>query len=345
MQQSSHQRDFAHRLEKVSILVADSDKQIAAIVRDVLKGFGFKKILVVPDGGEALRLMKAQSVDLAISEWDLKQVDGISMLRYIRSASDIGFRYKPVIMLTARSEESDVLIARDAGVTEYVVKPFTARNLVDRIRLVIDHPRNFVWSSAFKGPDRRHKAAGAASSGQEKRGTPPKVVRKDSAQPMQGGQVRLVQADYELKEKIGTDVKLDQIFTEDRIEKAQETIRESADQFLVWFAEDIKSLQASHKMLLSGQNVQAMLQHLQDSAFSIKARAGTFGYDCASLISNSLYQFVRKHPGQCDAAHMTVVEKHLDSLNTILQHNISGLGGAVGQELLQKLKVLTQKYP
>lgn len=343
MLHEANKRDFAHRLERVSILVADSDKQIATIVRDVLKGFGFKKVFVAPDGAEALRVMKTQPIDLAISEWNLDQVDGISMLKYIRAANEIGFRYKPVIMLTARSEEADVLAARDAGVNEYVIKPFTARNLVDRIRLVIDYPKNFVWAPSFKGPDRRIKATGRIDG--DRRGLPPKIIHKDVSGYAGGEGVQMVQADYALKEKIGMDVKLDQIFTPERIGQAQEAIAQGADQFLVWFAEDIKKLQQCFRFLHEGVDVRAMLRDIQASAFSIKARAGTFGYDCASLVSNSLYQFVRKHPAECNSAHSMVISKHIESLSTILQHNINGLGGAVGQELLQKLKQLTQKYP
>jgi len=337
-------RDFAHRLDKIRILVADKDRELLYIVRDILHSFGFNRISTVTDGAEALRTMKKQHSDIAITEWEVGQIDGISMIRYLRKTPDNGFRYKPVIMLTGRSEEREVLTARDAGVTEYVVKPFTAKNLVHRIRLVVDQPRNFVWSPEFKGPDRRHD--GPLPKGVEQDRRKPEtqnIVRKEISQMMKEDQVRIIKADYDLKEKIGYDITLDQIFTEERIQAAQNVINESAKEFLNWFANDCKSLQSYYAGLRNGENSAQALAKMQDAAFSIKARAGTFGYDCASLVANSLYQFARKHP-ECIPDHLLVYEKHIESLQTILQNNISGLGGEIGKELLHKLNLLTKKF-
>lgn len=336
-------KDYAHRLNQVRVLLADSDREILYIIRDMLHGFGFRNISTVTDGAEALRAMKKQHFDLAITEWEVGQIDGVSMIRYLRTAPDAGFRYKPVIMLTGHSEEREVIAARDAGVSEYLVKPFTAKSLVQRIRLVVDQPRNFVWSPTFKGPDRRHVGEPPAGIEDRRIAETQNLVRKEIAQMMKEDQVRIIKAEYELKEKIGRDVSLDQIFTEERINAAQEVIFDGAKEFLNWFANDCKTLQAECRKLPQGENIAEVLGNIEDAAFSIKARAGTFGYDCASLVANSLHQFTRRHPNFA-SEHLLVYEKHTESLLTILQNNISGLGGEIGQELLHRLNQLTKKF-
>ena len=103
---------------------------------------------------EALRDWPA---DLAIVDFQMLPVDGVEFTRMVRNAPDSKNPYLPIIMMTGHSEKSRVVDARDAGVTEFVAKPLTAKAVLDRIQAVIYHPRPFVRSATYFGPDRRRR--------------------------------------------------------------------------------------------------------------------------------------------------------------------------------------------
>src|SRR5690606_14043240 len=93
--------------------------------------------------------------DIVIADWMMKPMDGISFARMVRNDPRSPNAYVPIILMTGFSERRRVLQARDAGVTEFLVKPFNARDLYKRIAQVIERPRQFVRSEDFFGPDRR----------------------------------------------------------------------------------------------------------------------------------------------------------------------------------------------
>lgn len=155
---SSSTRALANRLAGIPVLIADADIPIASLVRDVLKSVGFTNVRIARDGREALDMLITQPVDLLITDWRMENMDGVSLMRYLRSDSSSPNRFLPIIMLTGKSEQRDVEEARDAGVTEYMVKPFTAKALFERIVQVIENPRSFILAKGYKGPDRRRRA-------------------------------------------------------------------------------------------------------------------------------------------------------------------------------------------
>lgn len=146
----------AKELRDVSVLVIDDDRRIAKLVRSVLTGLGFQHIDVRHDGADAIALLKTQSVDLVICDWQMEPVNGLDFIRHVRHKKGPNQRV-PVIMLSGNTELPQVETARDAGVTEYVMKPFTAKSLCSRIVTVIDNPRSFVESEQFAGHNRRRK--------------------------------------------------------------------------------------------------------------------------------------------------------------------------------------------
>ncbi|MGB1539685.1 MAG: response regulator, partial [Rickettsiales bacterium] len=143
-------------LNDVHVLVVDDDLRIAKLVRSVLEGLGFQHVRLCHDGSEALEVLKNETVDMVICDWQMEPMSGLSMVEYVRSPQSPCLRI-PVIMLSGNSERPQVEIARDSGVTEYVMKPFTAKSLCSRIVAAIDHPRSFILSKNFSGPNRRRK--------------------------------------------------------------------------------------------------------------------------------------------------------------------------------------------
>jgi PleD family two-component response regulator len=161
-------KQIAERLAQVKVLVVDDDHRIALIVRKVLESLGFANIHFARDGSQALKTLQAEKIDMIITDWQMTPMDGIGLVKYLRTADDSPNRFIPIIMLTGNAEREHVEVARDVGVTEFVVKPFSAKTLCDRIVLLIENPRSFIMSKRFIGPDRRRRDS-APPDGLEKR--------------------------------------------------------------------------------------------------------------------------------------------------------------------------------
>jgi DNA-binding response OmpR family regulator len=114
-----------------TVLVADDEPQIVAIVRDYLEHAGFS-VLVAADGEQALRAARTGGPDLVILDLGLPGLDGLDVLRSLRRDGAL-----PVIVLTARGEESDKLVGLELGADDYLTKPFSPKELVARVRAVL----------------------------------------------------------------------------------------------------------------------------------------------------------------------------------------------------------------
>lgn len=114
-----------------TILVVDDEPQILRLVRDYLERGGFK-VLTALDGEAALRTASTQHPDLVVLDLGLPSIDGIDVTRSLRRNVMV-----PIIMLTARADESDKLVGLELGADDYVTKPFSPKELVARVRSVL----------------------------------------------------------------------------------------------------------------------------------------------------------------------------------------------------------------
>jgi len=112
------------------ILVVDDEPRIAEICRDYLERGGFG-VMTAGNGADALMLARTKSPDLVVLDLGLPAMDGLDVMRKLRQHSNV-----PVIMLTARVEESDKLVGLELGADDYLTKPFSPRELVARVRAV-----------------------------------------------------------------------------------------------------------------------------------------------------------------------------------------------------------------
>lgn len=157
-------------LQSISVLIADDEKMIQRLVYDVLTQLGFRKITVASSGRQAIEQLRQQSFDFVITDWRMKDMEGIDIIRFVRTSPDSPNPRMPIIMLTGNTEAHYVFTARDAGVNEYLIKPFTADQLVRRIRSIIEKPRSFVEAPGYKGPDRRHREVDPPDGNDRRRG-------------------------------------------------------------------------------------------------------------------------------------------------------------------------------
>jgi DNA-binding response OmpR family regulator len=126
-------------------------------LRRLLAARGIREAEDAVDGNMALEMLAAQSFDLVLLDLEMQPMNGIEFTRQLRRGkANSGV---PIIMITGHADLANVREARDAGVTEFLVKPVTPKNLIDRVCEVCERPRPFVMSDAYVGPERRRKPA------------------------------------------------------------------------------------------------------------------------------------------------------------------------------------------
>lgn len=125
------------------ILVVDDEPRIVKLARDYLEKGGYQ-VITAGDGPTALSLARQQNPDLIVLDLNLPGMDGLEVCKQIRRTSDV-----PIIMLTARVEETDRLIGLELGADDYVVKPFSPRELVARVKVILRRARGSGQASGI----------------------------------------------------------------------------------------------------------------------------------------------------------------------------------------------------
>jgi two-component system chemotaxis response regulator CheY len=121
----------------MKVLIVDDYKTMLRIIRNLLKQIDFNNVEEASDGGEALEKLRAGSFGLVISDWNMQPMTGLQLLQEVRA--DARLKPLPFIMITAESKTENVIAAKQAGVSNYIVKPFNAETLRDKIEKVLNH--------------------------------------------------------------------------------------------------------------------------------------------------------------------------------------------------------------
>jgi len=146
-------------LKALRLLIVDDNRHAAEIVKSILTSVGAQEISDATTPERAFKLIREEPFDVVILDQNLGKGDeGIQLVKRIRNDPASPNPYIPILMLTGYTEQRRVKAARDAGVTEFLSKPFTIAGLLKRMDALIHHPRPFVRSEDYFGPDRRRKA-------------------------------------------------------------------------------------------------------------------------------------------------------------------------------------------
>ncbi|WP_425406001.1 chemotaxis response regulator CheY [Hwanghaeella sp.] len=119
----------------MQVLIVDDYKTMLRIIRNLLKQLGFNNVDEAMDGSEALQKLRAKDYGLVISDWNMEPMTGIQLLREVRA--DKRMQNLPFIMITAESKTENVIAAKQAGVSNYIVKPFNAATLKQKLTSVL----------------------------------------------------------------------------------------------------------------------------------------------------------------------------------------------------------------
>jgi two-component system chemotaxis response regulator CheY len=121
--------------KNLKILVVDDFATMRKVIRNLLKQGGFENVVEAEDGVAALKVLQSQKVDFVISDWNMPNMSGLELLKAVRGSDDL--KEMPFLMVTAEALKDNVVAAVKAGVSNYIVKPFTAEVLTEKIEKIV----------------------------------------------------------------------------------------------------------------------------------------------------------------------------------------------------------------
>jgi len=121
--------------KNIKILVVDDFATMRKVIRNILKQIGFENIVEAEDGVAALRILRSQHIDFIIADWNMPNMTGLELLKEVRA--DAALSKTPFLMVTAEALQENVIAAVKAGVSNYIVKPFTPETLNEKISKIL----------------------------------------------------------------------------------------------------------------------------------------------------------------------------------------------------------------
>lgn len=212
---------MSYQFKNITVLVVESTRAMFDLTRSVLQTFGVNQVYSAYGCDEGYDTFIRVNPDLVVIDWLEDPNNGLELTRRIRTNKKSPNPFIPIVLMTGYSQKKRVLQARDSGITEFLVKPFTAKALYQKIEQLIERPRHFVASENYFGPDRRRKREGEYA-GPDRRTLdqpepkPPSNMDDAAAAPPPApakGMTSAVQKAKEIKErheKTGTDSKKDE---------------------------------------------------------------------------------------------------------------------------------------
>ncbi|HKQ44305.1 MAG TPA: response regulator [Rhizomicrobium sp.] len=143
--------------DNLKALIVEDNGHMRSLLRALLNSVGIKHVAEAAHGHAAIDALRERKPDLVLTDMAMKPMDGIEFTRYVRNHEYSPNPFVPIIMISGHTERYRVEAARDAGVTEFLAKPITARNLFSRIAEIVERPRAFVRCDSYFGPDRRRR--------------------------------------------------------------------------------------------------------------------------------------------------------------------------------------------
>ncbi|MBF0469038.1 MAG: response regulator [Desulfamplus sp.] len=119
----------------IKVLIVDDFATMRRILKNILKQLGFKNLLEADDGTTALDALEKNDIDLVISDWNMPKMTGLELLKSVRASKK--YAKIPFLMVTAEAQKQNVIEAVQAGVSNYVVKPFTAEAISEKLKKIL----------------------------------------------------------------------------------------------------------------------------------------------------------------------------------------------------------------
>lgn len=356
---------MGYDFSRMSFLLVEDNKFMQGVLRIVMDSLGVRNYHFAVDGKEAIEIMQIRSgtlkaaggggIDMVISDVVMPGIDGHMLLRWIRRHENSPDRFVPFLMISGMVDHRCLTTARDAGVNEFVAKPFSPEIVFKRILKVIESPRQFVYTPTYFGPDRR-RSRGYVEEERRKlkesdcevvySGKDPGKFRKDKPP------VWLFRMPNRLKDKIsGGSTEFDSdggLADTDILEAAKSQISEMADDYTDWVKETITDLVNAHEDAQSSfgkaeDQMKVAMEKMNLLAHELRGQGGVFGYPLISEFGKSLYNCTGSSARVTENL-LEFVKAHIDGITAVIKGNMKGDGGPVGKELLGSLEAAKKKY-
>jgi len=174
----------AEGFASLKVLVVDDNMSVLRLICDVLRAGGVGWVETAANGVKALEMICRWDPHIVFTDWSMPVMGGLELTRAIRSAAvkpdpRVPNPQVPVIVVTGHRSAADVQNARNCGVNEFVIKPFTPAGLLSRVQMVLTRPRPFVVSADYIGPDRRRRVELSYTGPLRRRLDPEEIVDQD----------------------------------------------------------------------------------------------------------------------------------------------------------------------
>jgi len=162
MQVALTKNEIEAQVRSLGVLVIDDSQYMRKIVRNLLLNVGVKEVYEASDGVAGLEAIRTIEPDMVVLDWELPLLNGAELVRIVRSPDVFPIPHVPIIMLSSYAERARVIEATQIGVNEYLVKPVSAKSLLDRIISILANPRPIVRVGDYYGPEPRRQLTGSA---------------------------------------------------------------------------------------------------------------------------------------------------------------------------------------
>ena len=326
-------------LQTCTVLVVEDHAEIRTLLASMLRSLGVGNVLRASNGAHAIDLLKdmklhpqrvgAAEVDIIISDWVMPEIDGATLLRWVRRHADSPNRYMPFVMISALSDEERVQMARDLGVNGFLTKPFTGATVASHLLEAINDERHFVWVGGYFGPDRRRRIEDVPEE------------QRDAETPYEDKGVRYFPPPKTLQRKIGKGFAFDL----DLIEKVQREVEQWSESFQDWTREYIERLDAARRASADAEPARrrSLFAEMNAMAHELRGMGGTFGFPLITAVARSLFDLTAFNLDPSDEC-LKLVGSHVDTLKAILREDVRGGGDEISQQLVEELKARNEEY-
>jgi len=347
-----------YKLDRFNLLLIDDNSFIRHTIEDVLRRFKIDNITTASNGQEAIDYLKSRrgmsrdlgslGLDLIISDLVMAPINGILLLQWLRTSEESPNRFLPFVMLSGAADAEYVRASRDAGMSEFLAKPFSSESVYKRILEVIDYPRQFVTTTNYFGPDRRRR-----------KGSPPNKERRVITEK----DVTIVYSmDKVVKPETETDVwyfRLPNRLQEkaggsyssgpgempmELLAEAEEQLQRASLDFTDWAKKYLDQLSAlCDDALNKPEGRKQDFEKINLLGHELRGQGGTFGYPLITSFAKMLYDATFEGCAEDDNA-VEIVKAHIDAMRAVLREKISGDGGEIGRALQSSLEQAIEKY-
>lgn len=313
-------------LKNLHVLIVEDITPMRELTTSVLKAQGIGRISYASDGEKGFDTFCHLNPDIVITDWQMPVLNGIELAKKIRTHSHSPNKMVPIIMMTGFGSASKISSARDVGITEFLIKPFSAHDISKRIMHIISSPRDFIITENFAGPDRRRKKDNPHFTGANLRTN-------------EKGYQKKIPANHLLQAKVGLGV-----VDEETLQKSQSIIEKNnfnfvpiATMFLAQLRDALDIAKAE------GHGNRRTIERLINPVMQIKANARIFKYGLLGDLASIMLNFL-ENMNEVDRDIIDIVEAHHRTLTHIISSEMQGDGGNIGKTFETELDNACKRY-